>query len=968
MNLRINTSFPRFGFALAADLEGKQLGPITVSVDAYDRFALQYRSSLPSRALSTLLDALWPLSPDDIEAVPNLAEAEVVLWLGEGRLETPRGIRITSDSDCCARQWAETFAGLDLTTETTGCQLCTEDLLRYQGVSRLSLQMVRWYLVRAGFAIQVREEADLGHSFSLSLRDPELARLPLRQRYPLEVSCDDPAVGADLLARLVSRNFRCLPLRMLSPDEALAIPFLIQSGPFHSDHSLPDYQALASALTDGLHQVGVDLTRFPLRCDKPTQSVVTRVIIPVAACRSGRRPPYAGPYPERFQLTIVTDRPEGIDPLRMRLLEAGFQQVTLEQRPSLLDDTGEPVTGEFAPGFALAWNEAGSEPAIATLLRETMRAAMEEVHASGFFLRTLSSCGGGEGAVRLYFPLRGIEDGSLLNRVADPGRFNVRLSTPQPDEWHELLAELRTWGFQRCEIRESTDESTSLSYGGAPLELIERLRTTVRRFSSVDLRPNKAWSENDCDIWFYLPTRHGISPGTPPTSATEESATATTPDSQKPTLPEDPGPQLETWAFGEAGAEAASAFAEVTSEQVRIGGVSLLRHQGPRHDLAPHPSSFGHFCLDRLTALTLEHVATSVLLREPCLLEGETSTSKTSSILYLAALLNQPVVRINLNGQTDTGELIGRFVPQHLTLELPLTSQELYAAADLLEEETQRILEKAQRENRPLSRVEIQQIMAQEDMVSHPWRWEDGLVPEAMRQGWWVLLDEVNLAEPQILERLNSVLEQDPTLVLTEYDNAVIGGGGTPVHAHFRIFATMNPAEYAGRSVLSPAYRDRWRGYRFVPRPGEGEYLAMLRFLVYGEQPDCVVHGVAYRGRLQEPRYPQFATLPNAEAYLEALARFHVALESAVGQAAESARIGSRRRERYVFTRRGLLSILEYLASPLCQHEEKLDARAVRRSLLRYYLGRLATTEDRAMVVQLLDAHGIGPNTWTLPD
>lgn len=41
--------------------------------------------------------------------------------------------------------------------------------------------------------------------------------------------------------------------------------------------------------------------------------------------------------------------------------------------------------------------------------------------------------------------------------------------------------------------------------------------------------------------------------------------------------------------------------------------------------------------------------------------------------------------------------------------------------------------------------------------------------------------------------------------------------GGEPIHGDFRIFATMNPAEYAGRSVLSPAYRNRWRAYRQMP-------------------------------------------------------------------------------------------------------------------------------------------------------
>src|SRR5262249_45468178 len=86
------------------------------------------------------------------------------------------------------------------------------------------------------------------------------------------------------------------------------------------------------------------------------------------------------------------------------------------------------------------------------------------------------------------------------------------------------------------------------------------------------------------------------------------------------------------------------------------------------------------------------------------------------------------------------------------------------------------------------------------------WRWQDGPVVTALKRGWWVLLDEVNLAEPQILERLNSVLERDPMLVLTEHDHSAFGPGGQPIHPDFRLFATMNPAEYSGRSVLSPAY------------------------------------------------------------------------------------------------------------------------------------------------------------------
>jgi hypothetical protein len=235
-----------------------------------------------------------------------------------------------------------------------------------------------------------------------------------------------------------------------------------------------------------------------------------------------------------------------------------------------------------------------------------------------------------------------------------------------------------------------------------------------------------------------------------------------------------------------------------------------------------------------------------------------------------------------------------------------------------------------------------------------------------MKQGWWVVLDELNLAEPQILERLNPVLERDPSLVLSEHDNSVIGGSGHPVHPHFRVFATMNPAEYAGRSPLSPAYRDRWRAYRFVPAPGESEYLSMLRFLVHGTQPDVSVQGRSWLGKPQQAPLAALADVDGIDDFLRALARFHAALEEAVGRrgGSRATQLGGRRRERYVFSRRGLLSVVDYLAS----HD--LDDGGVpvlRRAIARYYLGRVQPGADQRVVARLLDAAGIGPSTWA-PD
>jgi len=229
-----------------------------------------------------------------------------------------------------------------------------------------------------------------------------------------------------------------------------------------------------------------------------------------------------------------------------------------------------------------------------------------------------------------------------------------------------------------------------------------------------------------------------------------------------------------------------------------------------------------------------------------------------------------------------------------------------------------------------------------------------------------VILDEVNLAEPQILKRPNSLLKRDPSLVLTESDGSVLGPGGTPIHPDFRVFATMNPAEYAGRAALSPAHRNRWRGYRMVPDPDERGYLAMTRRLVFGVQPDVHAQGRTWAGLADGvATHGVLASVPQVDGLLEALVCFQVALENATGQRFGSrARIGARRKERYVFTRRDLLSVLDYLASPLTIGSASTTW-TFREAIQRYYLGRVQTAEDRRLVACLLDAAGIGPRTWS---
>jgi len=152
------------------------------------------------------------------------------------------------------------------------------------------------------------------------------------------------------------------------------------------------------------------------------------------------------------------------------------------------------------------------------------------------------------------------------------------------------------------------------------------------------------------------------------------------------------------------------------------------------------------------TVENLTKLARSVRMKDNVLLVGPTGAGKTAIVKYLAHLTQNSLRRINLNDMTDITEIIGGYKPNE--------------------------------QGRP--------------------EWHDGIVVEAMRKGQWLLLDEINLADPAILERMNSLLDDDRYLVLTEKNNEIVKS-----HENFRVFATMNPSSYAGRKKLSAAMMNR---------------------------------------------------------------------------------------------------------------------------------------------------------------
>lgn len=164
---------------------------------------------------------------------------------------------------------------------------------------------------------------------------------------------------------------------------------------------------------------------------------------------------------------------------------------------------------------------------------------------------------------------------------------------------------------------------------------------------------------------------------------------------------------------------------------------------------------------------TLETLAYALRENIPTLLIGETGVGKTSAIRYLAAKTNSNLRRVNVNGSMTAEDFVG----QMLVRSTP-TGSETY--------------------------------------------WKDGVLTECMRQGYWIVIDEINAASAEILFALHSLLDDDRYIVLTDHHEREI----VRAHDNFRIVATMNPPErYAGTKELNKALMSRFGITLNVPIP-----------------------------------------------------------------------------------------------------------------------------------------------------
>ncbi|MBI5077725.1 AAA family ATPase [Candidatus Falkowbacteria bacterium] len=255
---------------------------------------------------------------------------------------------------------------------------------------------------------------------------------------------------------------------------------------------------------------------------------------------------------------------------------------------------------------------------------------------------------------------------------------------------------------------------------------------------------------------------------------------------------------------------------------------------------------FDDFLHDDKAKAILKHFAIGVKLNHAPLIEGETDIGKTKALEYLAYLTNHKLVRVSVRGTTDPSEFFGKHVPESATAQQKILDaikrkagltkevrervekaqkagqsfslEDYKALADWqtkslsgLQKEALSFFQKAVKEGRGLTREEWEQFAAIEgiDLESKMFHWQDGEVVKAMTRnnghGYWIYIDEIGAAEPQILVALNRILEQQRRIELSED-----GGRSVEAGKHFRLFASTNPPEYAGRLPLAPDFLRRW--------------------------------------------------------------------------------------------------------------------------------------------------------------
>ena len=286
-----------------------------------------------------------------------------------------------------------------------------------------------------------------------------------------------------------------------------------------------------------------------------------------------------------------------------------------------------------------------------------------------------------------------------------------------------------------------------------------------------------------------------------------------------------------------------------SESMIRIGSVYLRRG-----DYVHKMTDF----VETKTAISqLELIALGSQSKRGVLLEGDTASGKTTLVMKLAQLAGRSLEIITLNKNTETSDLIGQWVPKRKSDKVEVQFDEetksfmkfflsLFVEADSASDLTSTFgdlhkdLKSVEKIEDKISVVKkILQIIEDRKNNSKPATTysklgvfknsftklktllecnkdeqgeEQGFIfvqsrlLDAMQEGKWVLLDNVNCAPQEVVERLLSLFEEKPSLTVYEGEltkkKFTRKNGG--IDENFRLFLTSNPERIYTNKLSTP--------------------------------------------------------------------------------------------------------------------------------------------------------------------
>ena len=243
-----------------------------------------------------------------------------------------------------------------------------------------------------------------------------------------------------------------------------------------------------------------------------------------------------------------------------------------------------------------------------------------------------------------------------------------------------------------------------------------------------------------------------------------------------------------------------------TSQQFSVGRIAFpLLHNSNSPAIPPT------FAETKPAMVLLERIAGAVDQNEPVLLTGETGVGKTFMVQHLASCLGKTLIVHNVSRQSDCSDFVGGWKPLDISTlckmfhdrfcnlfqasfdtEKPqnrsflqklagFVSASKYKSAwksfstGVASADTDAVRERIDRETASewkafaleLERSK-QRFFASNEEAAKSFSFEEGTLVKAWTKGHWLLIDEVNLAESDVLERIGSIIGKNDSLLVVE--------------------------------------------------------------------------------------------------------------------------------------------------------------------------------------------------------